>query len=384
MQFLLLTTAFVTVAVAHSLPAKLCQDIELSVTVTSSNFVFGAPKFNNNFDVTDFVTDLASREPPKTFSPLLPDKVNQTGTYNIASTFCTPQDIHAANRSTVILATHGLNFDRTYIRIQPEKYSFVDYAIRQGYSVFYYDRLGVGSSSIVSGYINQLPIQTEIAKQLAQIIKSGRYPGSIGKPKSLVLVGHSFGSAISATAAASDPNIADGLVLTGFSYNGSNSNYFILAAQLQMASSQNPAKWNQLDSTSMPMSMGEFFPTPKRSSANGLERFFKAPDYDVAVVEYADQNKAPFAIGELLTVTATDLLPTAFKGVAMVIAGQYDFIECQSQCDDVIEHPATEIFANAAAFKAVSYPGSGHGLNFALNATGFYEEIFSYLGENGL
>ncbi|TVY92383.1 hypothetical protein LAWI1_G002284 [Lachnellula willkommii] len=347
MQFLLLT-AIVTVAAA-SLPAKLCQDFELSVTVTSSNFVFGAPKFNNNFDVTDFVTDLASREPPKTFSPLLPDKVNQTGTYNIASTFCAPSDTHAANRSTVILATHGLNFDRT-----------------------------------VSGYINQLPIQTEIAKQLAQIIKSGRYPGSIGKPKSLVLVGHSFGSAISATAAASDPDIADGLILTGFSYNGSNSNYFILAAQLQIASSQNPAKWNQLDSGYVTPVNIYANVNGRRSSANGLERFFKAPDYDVAVVEYADQNKAPFAIGELLTVTATDLLPTAYKGVAMVIAGQYDFIECQSQCDDVIEHPATEIFANAAAFKAVSYPGSGHGLNFALNATGSYEEIFSYLGENGL
>ncbi|TVY22612.1 hypothetical protein LHYA1_G008564 [Lachnellula hyalina] len=375
MKFLLLTT-IVTGAAAWNLSAKLCQDFDLTVTVTSSNFVFGAPKFNNNFDITDFVTDLTSREPPKTFSPLLPDKINQTGTYKIGSTFCAPSNPHAPNRYTVIFATHGLNFDRTYwdSGFQPEKYSFVDYAISQGYSVFYYDRLGVGSSSIVSGYINQLPIQSEIAKQLARIVKSGRYPGSIGKPKSLVIVGHSFGSSISAAVAASEPDIADGLILTGFSYNGSNPNNFALAAQLKIASSLNPAKWNRLDT-------GYVTPVDIYANVNG---FFKAPDYDLAVAEYTEYNKAPFAIGEFLTVTAIDILPVAFKGVAMVIAGQRDFIVCQSQCDDVIEHPAAEIFSQASAFKAVSYPGSGHGINFALNATGAYEEIFSYLGANGL
>lgn len=31
--------------------------------------------------------------------------------------------------------------------IQPEKYSFVDFAIAEGYSVSYYDRLGVGKST---------------------------------------------------------------------------------------------------------------------------------------------------------------------------------------------------------------------------------------------
>jgi hypothetical protein len=50
----------------------------------------------------------------------------------------------------------------------------------------------------------------------------------------------------------------------------------------------------------------------------------------------------------------------------------------------VIEHPSTEIFANAKAFKAVSYPGAGHGLNFAANATGSFKIITDFLEENGL
>lgn len=30
---------------------------------------------------------------------------------------------------------------------EPEKYNFVQYAVSKGYSVFFYDRLGVGSST---------------------------------------------------------------------------------------------------------------------------------------------------------------------------------------------------------------------------------------------
>jgi hypothetical protein len=33
------------------------------------------------------------------------------------------------------------------VEVDPENYSFVDFAISRGYSVFFYDRLGVGKSS---------------------------------------------------------------------------------------------------------------------------------------------------------------------------------------------------------------------------------------------
>lgn len=52
---------------------------------------------------------------------------------------------------------------------------------------------------------------------------------------------------------------------------------------------------------------------------------------------------------------------------------------CLCRCDDVIEYPAADVFATAKDFKAISYPGAGHGLNFALNATGAYAEIFDFL-----
>jgi pimeloyl-ACP methyl ester carboxylesterase len=134
--------------------------------------------------------------------------------------------------------------------ISPEKYSFVDNVVGKGYSIFFYDRLGVGASTKISGYLNQATIQVAILQELAKLVKSGKYTGSVGKPKKLVLVGHSFGSGITAAAATAQPGIADGLVLTGFSYNGSNPTGTTEALDPRIASGQDPKKWSGLDSVS--------------------------------------------------------------------------------------------------------------------------------------
>jgi hypothetical protein len=46
--------------------------------------------------------------------------------------------------------------------ILPEKYSFVDWAIAQGYSVFFYDRLGVGKSSVYVTRSISMPIRANL------------------------------------------------------------------------------------------------------------------------------------------------------------------------------------------------------------------------------
>lgn len=67
----------------------------------------------------------------------------------------------------------------------------------------------------MSGYVNQASIQIAILEELATSVKAGKYTGGFGTPKSLVLVGHTFGSVISAALVTADPSIAEGLVLTG-------------------------------------------------------------------------------------------------------------------------------------------------------------------------
>lgn len=70
-------------------------------------------------------------------------------------------------------------------------------------------------SNRVSGYVAQASNQISILQELATAVKSGKYTSSFGKPESLVLVGHSFGSVISAAAITATPALADGLILTG-------------------------------------------------------------------------------------------------------------------------------------------------------------------------
>ncbi|KAF5016471.1 hypothetical protein F66182_11837, partial [Fusarium sp. NRRL 66182] len=190
-----------------SAASKVCQDYKIPLTVTSQNYIYDLPHFADNYDVVDWVSNFGSRTASVDFHPLSSTLQNQTGSYVISATFFVPEDPNAAYKDTVLFATHGLNYDKRYwaSEVQPENYSFVDYAINRGYSVFYYDRLGVGASSSVSGYTNQLPIQIEIATQLINSIKSGEYTTFIGKPASLVVVGHSFGSSISAGAVVANP-----------------------------------------------------------------------------------------------------------------------------------------------------------------------------------
>ncbi|TVY75796.1 hypothetical protein LSUE1_G003867 [Lachnellula suecica] len=352
--------------------SKSCTDYTITVNPTSSNFIWAAP-FRNNFQVVDLLSNIASRTAATSFNPYSGAAV-QNATYKISATFCTPTK-STGKKEIVLLLSHGLNFDKSYWdpNIEPQSYSFVDWAIGQGYSVFFYDRLGVGKSSTISGFLNQASIQVSILQQLATAVSTGKYTASFGTPKSLVLVGHSFGSIICAAALAATPDLADGVILTGFNYNATNGAGFLEAFQPRIANGQDP-KWHHLDN-------GYVAPVDIYSNVNA---FFKAPDYDLKVVEYAQANRQPFAINEAISGNLVDIQPVNFTGPAMVIAGQFDLIFCTGQCDDVIEHPSAEIFSKAKAFKAVSYPGAGHGLNFAANATGSFKIITDFLQENGL
>ncbi|KAH8650942.1 Alpha/Beta hydrolase protein [Tricladium varicosporioides] len=368
---LLSLVAFLAFSTA-SRDQRICVDYLIPVKPTSTNFIWARP-FNHNYDVVDFLSDAASRTADTDLNPFSGVK-NQSASYKISATFCSPRS-GVVDKKTVLLLSHGLNFDRSYWEpdVSPEKYSFVDWAIAKGYSVFFYDRLGVGKSSPVSGYINQASIQVSVLEEISQAIKSGKYTGSLGKPKSLVLVGHSFGSIISCAAVTASPDLADGLILTGFSFNGTNGAGFLEAFQPRIASGEDP-KWQALDSGYL--TAVDIF--------SNINVFFKAPDYDINIAKYAHKNRQPFAINEAISGTLVDLKAFEFRGPAMVIAGQYDLIFCTGQCDAVIQHPAQEIFSKAKSFKAISYPGAGHGLNFASNATGAFAAITGFLHESGL
>jgi DsbC/DsbD-like thiol-disulfide interchange protein len=104
---------FIPLALAttvHQTPKKACTDYTVPLTVTSTNLVFGLPKFKDNYDATDFFVTLTQRTAADNFHPFKGIK-NETATYKLSGTFCTPKN-GGDRKATVLIATHGLNFGR--------------------------------------------------------------------------------------------------------------------------------------------------------------------------------------------------------------------------------------------------------------------------------
>jgi hypothetical protein len=125
-----------------------CTSYSIPLRISSSNLVFNITRFKNNFDVVDLVTDLARKDSSVVFHPVSRVE-NATAEYTINGTFCSPKKLLGKGRErTVLLATHGIGYDGRYwdSAYKPEEYSFVQAMVKEGYSVFSYDRLGTGKS----------------------------------------------------------------------------------------------------------------------------------------------------------------------------------------------------------------------------------------------
>lgn len=163
--------------------------------------------------------------------------------------------------------------------------------------------------------------------------------------------------------------------MTGYGLKGSDSRLVLQGFSPRIANLQNP-KFADFDSGYL--TTGDVF--------GNINNFFKAPAYEHDVAAFSEANKQPFGVAELISLS-TPLLKidaTAFKGPALVISGEFDYIVCGGFCPGELEPSFKPLFTGARDFETYVQPLSGHGANFAINATGFYEVIFEYLGRNGL
>jgi hypothetical protein len=127
-------------------PAADCQDYTIPVDVAWDKLVYNATKWDNAYDLEDFLSVATTRAGANYPSPF-GGPVQVKDTYQIAASFCTPTK-KTGKETTVILATHGIGPGRAHWNSpwQPDQYNFVQWAVGQGYSVFFYDRLGCGAS----------------------------------------------------------------------------------------------------------------------------------------------------------------------------------------------------------------------------------------------
>ena len=124
-------------------PSANCWEYKVPVTITTETNIFNFPDWKDDYALQDFLTAITTREAKRTPFPIV-GMQNETASYTLAASFCTPK---TPGKKTIILATHGIGKARQHWNsaYEPEQYNFVQHAISQGYSVWFYDRLGVGS-----------------------------------------------------------------------------------------------------------------------------------------------------------------------------------------------------------------------------------------------
>ncbi|KAK4942066.1 hypothetical protein LTR10_018102 [Elasticomyces elasticus] len=373
----ILTSFLLFTAVVRSNPvpapsSRSCTDYTVPVNITSLNLKWGIGPLETNEDMAAFNAEWGRRDSASVFHPVLAPSSNntpETAVYTISGTYCEPT---SGGNGTVLLASHGGGYGRNYWDpdIHPENYSFVDYALAEGYSIFYYDRLSMGQSEIISGYVAQMSNQAAVVTELIKLIRAGTFSSP---PSKVVLVGHSLGSVMSNVVLHTDPELVDGALLTGIAYeaNGAISNQ---VKQNRLANLYEPEKFGKLD--------GGY--TVWVDIYSNIENFFKVPFFDPEVAQWAQDHQEASGLLETLSVGYVNVSSPAFTGPVMIMSGEYDFIACGGYCPGFLDLEIHDVFPASKNVVAYVQPNSGHSINLALNATGAFEVMGNFLKENGL
>ena len=86
----------------------------------------------------------------------------------------------------------------------------------KGYPVLFYDRLGVGKSTRISGFDAKAQVQADILRQIGSLIKQGDLTGPLGKPDKLTFATHAYSSFHAASVLQADPTAADAVLFQTF------------------------------------------------------------------------------------------------------------------------------------------------------------------------
>ncbi|KAI1260350.1 alpha/beta-hydrolase [Xylariaceae sp. FL1019] len=347
-----------------------CRDLTIDINISAENQVFTLKPPHGDIEVTNFVLNVI--QPGSNFTQTISSGTStKSGSYQIAATYCEPS--HGPGKALQIL-THGINFGKSYWDhpVHNYNYSYVNSALSRNYSVFFYDRLGVGGSS-KGDPLNEIQPALELSalQALTSMLRQTSVPGIETKYEKLVHVGHSFGSLLTYAFTDSFPTLSNGIALTGFSLDPEFSALSILGDNIVAANSL--PEWKHLPDGYL-----------VDKGVNSLHTGFFSPDaFDPEVLEAAYKVVEPRTIGETLS---QDVVPmqSQFGGPVLVITGERDFPACGGNClatEPSIPAMTEEAFVKASSFNVTIVPGTGHALNFHYSWPTTYGVVSDFFDE---
>jgi pimeloyl-ACP methyl ester carboxylesterase len=263
---------------------------------------------------------------------------------------------------TIQLLIHGATYDHNYwdLPLRPEKYSYVNNAVSNGYATFNIDRIGIGLSDHPTSNLVTLESNAFVIHQIIQNLQTGKLINAYF-PK-IVLVGHSLGSVIALQEQATYKD-ANGLILSGFSHSLNLNGINLFSSSSYLAT---------LDPKFATGSFPGTYLTTRPETRGSL--FYNAANTDPKVVSEDEILKQTITDSELSTAPSA-LDPRISQSInipVLIVNGEQDKLFCGSavscQNSDTLKQGELANFSDQACLKTFVLPEAGHSINLHLNA----------------
>ncbi|KAI1657951.1 alpha/beta-hydrolase [Daldinia decipiens] len=398
-------------SLAAVVSARNCKNLMIPLSLSAQNMDFTLKAPSNDIEVTNFVLNSGQAGVNYADEILSETKYRTvTGNYSIAATYCEPDagpgralqiltrkqqppNLDLSSQKTILDSPQqtkaskpkpkpiysstyldGAAFDRTYwdFPLHASNYSYANAALARNYSVFFFDRPGIGRSTRGDAVAEiQSGLELAALYALTTKLRRGGIRGISARYQRVVHVGHSYGSAqtYGLTAAHPDDRISDAIALTGFSQGlGTYVANFLFGGNFVLAGA----------------GYGPGYITCGDVSA--VQSNFFAPDnFDPEILEATYATSAPTAVGELLTIGSLTATNNSFTGPVLVITGERDGAFCGGNCyvsEPSIPEQTGKSFTNTSSFEAFVVPGAGHGLNLEYTAQATYAKILDFFDKS--
>ncbi|KAI0120851.1 hypothetical protein F4776DRAFT_665477 [Hypoxylon sp. NC0597] len=380
---LLLAAKAMTVAAS-----KQCVEFDVPVPVIATNNFYTMPRVDSNIDAVQWALNFSVWDAPTNRSTG-PNFINHT--FNINAQLCVP--LTKTDKSDILqIAVQGNGWDRRYwdVPIEAVEHSYVDAAISKGYPILMFDRIGTGKSELPNPYDDvQVAAEVEILAQLTSMVRNGTLLSSAKvvsttdnatipelNPEHIVHVGHSFGSVLITGLLIQHGDMSDAALLTGFLPNTHLGDVPVATFEHDFAPVHDPVRFGQFPSGYIVL-----------TSENTLQKvYFTQDTLEPALLTYTEKIKQPEAVALYASSAQAYENPgPAFKGPVQLIAGEFDYVNCNGDCRGTysVEGIKNSTFPAASNVTVYLQPNTGHALTVAKNSSAGFEVMFSYLDAHG-
>ncbi|KAI6835734.1 hypothetical protein KC340_g5044 [Hortaea werneckii] len=198
------------------------QQFGVPISASSENSIFNRTYIGDDICVRFWAIIEDSRTTSQG-SERIVENFTMSGVFNIHAQMCLPLNPNERTADLVQVASHGAHYDSRYwdVQLEPEERSWVNTALREGYAILNYDRLGVGQSDHPDAYrVVQAELELDILRSLTQMTRNRTFHRAMGAktdaPLRTIHVGHSFGSLLTSAFIARFPELSDAAVINGY------------------------------------------------------------------------------------------------------------------------------------------------------------------------